>query len=222
MPKPTLIYFPARGRAELVRLVLAEAGVDWEEHPVGRGTPPRNGRPTDFAALKASGELPFEAVPVWEEPGGFRLAQSLAIANHVGRTHGLGGRTPLEAAQVDQWLGAYEDVRAELRKLGPMPPEGRAAFRAELRSTIVPRWLGWLDRLLRSNRGGAGFAVGEGITVADLALYYLLEIVRDNGMGEAIDRHPALAAFAQRIASRPRVAAYLASPRRPPFAPLPT
>ncbi len=221
MSKPTLIYFPARGRAELIRLVLAEAGVDYQEHPVGRGTPPVNGRPTDFAALKASGDLPFEAVPVWEEPGGFRLAQSLAIVNHLGRTHGLGGRTPVEAAQIDQWLGAFEDVRAELRKLTPMPAEQRAAFRAELRSSILPRWFGHLDRLLRANRGGAGFTVGEAVTVADLALYYLLETARENGMGDAIDRYPALAAFAQRIASRPRVAAYLASPKRPPFVPLP-
>ncbi len=193
MTKPTLIYFAARGRAELIRLVLAEAGVEYQEHPVGKGTPPVNGRPTDFAALKASGELPFEAVPVWEEPGGFRLAQSLAIVNHLGRAHGLGGRTPMEAARVDEWLGAFEDVRAELRKLTPMPAEQRGPFRAELRSSILPRWFGYLDRQLRANRGGAGFTVGEGITVADLALYYLLELVRDNGFGEAVDRYPALA-----------------------------
>lgn len=221
MAKPTLIYFPSRGRAELIRLVLAEAGVDYEEHPVGKGTPPVNGRPTDFAALKASGDLPFEAVPVWEEPGGFRLAQSLAIVNHLGRAHGLGGRTPVEAAQIDQWLGAYEDVRAELRKLTPMPAEQRPAFRAELKAKILPRWLGYLDRLLGANRGGTGFTVGEGITVADLALYYLLETVRENGMGEAIDRYPALAAFEKRIGSRPRIAAYVTSRKRPPFVPLP-
>ena len=221
MTKPTLVYFAARGRAEPIRLVLAEAGVDWQEHPVGRGTPLVNGRPTDFAALKASGDLPFEAVPVWEEPGGFRLAQSVAILNHLARAHGLYGRSPLEAAQVDQWLGAVEDVRAELRKLATTSPEQRAAVRTELRSTILPRWLGFLDRLLRANRGGAGFAVGEGVTTADLVLWYLLELVRDNDLGEAIDRYPALVGFAERIAARPRVAAYLGSSRRPPFAPLP-
>ena len=221
MQRPTLVYFNARGRAELIRLVLAEAGVDWQEHHVGRGTPPAGGRPTDLAALKASGELPFEAVPVWEEPGGFRLAQSLAIVNHLGRTHGLRGRSPVEAARVDEWLGAIEDVRAEVRKLATIPAEQRAALRAELRTSILPRWLGLLDRHLRRNRDGAGFTVGDGPTVADLALYYLLELARDNGMGEAIDRYPALVAFARRIASRPRVAAYLGSPKRPPFVPLP-
>jgi glutathione S-transferase len=221
MPKPTLIYFPSRGRAELIRLLLAEAGVDYVEHMIGKGTPPLNGRPTDFAALKATGDLPFEAVPVWEEPGGFRLAQSLAIANHLARTHGLGGRSPVEAARCDEWLGAIDDVRLELRKLVSTPADGRAALRAELRTVTLPRWLGFLDRQLLANQGGAGFAVGAGLTIADLALWYLLELIRDNGFGEPLDRQPALVAFAGRIASRPRLAAWIASPLRHPFTPLP-
>jgi glutathione S-transferase len=221
MTKPTLIYFAVRGRAELARLVAAEAGLDYQEHLVGKGTPPADGRPTDFTALKATGDLPFEALPVWEEPGGFRLAQSLAIANHIARSHGLGGRTPVETARCDEWLGAIDDVRLELRKLVSTPAEGRAALRAELRTTTLPRWLGFLERRLQANLGGAGFAVGAGVTIADLALWYLLELLRDNGFGEPLDRFPALVAFAGRIASRPRVAAWLASPRRHPLTPLP-
>ena len=111
MSKPTLIYFTTRGRAEVIRLLLAETGVDFQEHPIGKGTPPLNGRPTDFAALRATGDLPFDAVPVWEEPSGFRLAQSAAIANHIARAHGLRGETALEEAQCDQLLGAFEDAR---------------------------------------------------------------------------------------------------------------
>lgn len=221
MPKPTLLYFPVRGRGEVIRLLLAEAGVDYQEHPVGKGTPPHGGRPTDLAALQADGTLPFGAVPVWEEPGGFRLSQSQAIAAHLARTHGLAGKSPAEAARVEEWWGGIEDVRAEVRKLAAAPAERRAALRAELTATTLPRWLGFLDRLLRANRGGAAFAVGEGLTVADLALYYLLELLRDNGFGEAVDRYPALAAHAQRIASRPRLAAYLTSPKRPALTKLP-
>ncbi|MGB8931853.1 MAG: glutathione S-transferase [Anaeromyxobacteraceae bacterium] len=222
MSKPTLIYFAGRGRAELIRLVLAEAGVDYQEHVVGKGTAPVNGRPTDFTELKATGDLPFEALPVWEEPDGFRLAQSLAIASHVARAHGLVGRTPVEVARCDEWLGAVDDVRAQLRRLSSAPAEERAAIRTDLRTVTLPRWLGYLDRRLRANDDGRGFAVGAGVTIADLALWYLLEMIRDNGFGEAIDRLPVLSAFAQRIASLPRVAAWIASPRRRPFAPLPS
>jgi glutathione S-transferase len=221
MTKPTLYYLAARGRAELIRLILAEAGVDYTEHPVGHGTPPAGGRPTDFKELKASGFLPFGAVPVWEEPDGFVLAQSAAIAAYLGREHGLYGKTARHAALCDQMLGAFDDVRAELRKLYLAPPEGRAAVREQLASEALPRWFGHLDRLLASNGGGAGFLVGEAITVADLALWYLLELARDNDFGGAVERYPALTAFATRIAARPRLAAYLASPRRPPFVPMP-
>lgn len=222
MSKPTLIYFAGRGRAELIRLVLAEAGVDYQEHAVGRGTPPADGRPTDFAALKATGVLPFDALPVWEEPGGFRLAQSLAIASHLARTHGLRGKTAVEEARCDELLGAFEDVRGELRKIATAPAERRAAVREELANATLPRWMGYLDRLLRANDGGRGFVVGAGVTIADLALWYLLELLRDNGFGAAVDRFPALVAFAARIGSRPRIAAWVKSPRRRPFAPLPT
>lgn len=215
----TLIYFPARGRAELIRLILAEAGVDYVEHHVGMGTPPVNGRPTDFAALKASGQLAFEAVPVWEDSDGFRLAQSLAIANHLARTHGLAGQTHREQAQVEQALGGYDDARAELRKLMGAPKEQLAALRAELVAKTLPRWFGYFERLLKTN--GTGFLVGAGCTSADLALWYLVEACRDNELGAAITGFPLVGAHFERIGQRPKVAAYVGSAKRPAFTPLP-
>jgi len=221
MAKPTLIYFAARGRAEVIRLVLAEAGVEYQEHHVGKGTPPAHGRPTDLAELKAAGVLPFGAVPVWEEPDGLRLAQSAAIANHLARQHGLRGSPGIEVARCDELLGAVEDVRGELRKLHVAPAEQRPAIRAELLASVLPRWLGDLERHLRSGLESTGFAVGRHLTVADLALWYLLENVQDNGFGAALDGCPSLRAFFGRLAARPRLAAYLASPGRPAFTPLP-
>jgi glutathione S-transferase len=220
MKKPTLIYFKARGRAEVIRLVLAEAGVDYDEHPIGKDLPLWNGKPTDFQALKDSGLLPFQAAPVWEDADGFRLAQSAAIARYVAAIHGMGGKTPREQAQIDQMLGATDDVRVEIRRL-VSEPDKRPAIVAELTSTFLPKWMGFLDRTLAANRDGTGFVVGDSITVADLSLYYLLEMLRDNGFGGPIDACPRLVAFARRIAERPRIAAYLASPTRPPFIPLP-
>ena len=221
MDKPTLIYFAARGRGEIIRLVLAEAGQDWQEHVVARGTPPVNGRPTDFPALQATGELPFNALPVWEEPGGFRLAQSAAIANHLARAHGLRGKSAAEEAKVDEALGAADDVRMELRKVFTAAPEQRAAARAELAEKALPRWFGFLERLLKANHGGTGYLVGDGLTVADLALWYAVELAVDNELGAALPAHPLLEAWYRRVAARPRIAGYLKSPRRPAFAPMP-
>lgn len=221
MTKPTLLYFPARGRAELIRLVLAEAGVEFDEHHVGKGTPPAGGRATDLAALKAEGVLAFGAVPVWEEPGGFRLAQSAAIANYLARRNGLRGASAEEEGRCDELLGAVEDVRLELRKLQVAGPSERVALREQLIEKVLPRWLGDLERLLAPRLKATGFAVGASLTVADLALWYLLEMIRDNGFGAPLQACPALTAFCGRIAARPRIAAWLASPRRPAFVPMP-
>ncbi len=221
MTKPTLIYFAGRGRAELIRLVLAEAGVDWQEHHVGRGTPPANGRPTDIAQLRASGVLPFGAVPVWEEPDGLRLAQSAAIANHLARRHGLLAADPLEAARCDEVLGCVDDLRGELRKVQTASPEQRTAVRGELEGVVLPRWLGDLERHLKPSLETTGFVAGSALRLADLALWYLLEMLRDNGLGAPLEACPALSRFGDRIAARPRIASYVASPRRPAFAPLP-
>jgi glutathione S-transferase len=221
MPKPTLLYFASRGRAEVIRLVLAEAGVEFDEHHVGKGSPPANGRPTDLAALEAEGVLPFGAVPAWEEPGGFRLAQSAAIANHLARRHGLRGATPEEEDRCDELLGAVDDVRAELRKLFACPADQRAAVRADLAEKALPRWFARLERAYGKSLAATGFAAGPRLTVGDLALWYALEMARDNGFGGAFAACPQLRAFLDRIAARPRLAAYLASPRRPAFTPLP-
>lgn len=209
MSLPKLIYFASRGRAELVRLVLAEAGVAYEDETFAGADA--------FAALKASGRLPFGAVPVWEEPDGFRLAQSLAIARYLAAGHGLYGESLREHGRCDELLGAFDDVRAELRRLATAEPARRAEVRAELTGTTLPRWFGHLERLL----GAQTFVCGDRITVADLALWYLCELATDNDFGAALAGCPGLVAHARRIAERPRIAAWVASPRRFPVQRLP-
>lgn len=212
MSEPKLIYFSARGRAEVIRLLLAEAGVSYIDDTFAG---------PKFAEVKASGRLPFLAVPVWEEDG-FRLAQSAAIANHIARGHGLRGSTPRDEALIDQALGAVEDVRNEYRRLMTAEPAKRPEIRADLSTNALPRWFGLLEKLLASNDGGNGFIVGKSISVADLALWYALEIAYDNDFGAALGDCPKLAAYFKRIAARPKIAAYLSSPKRWPLQKLPS
>jgi glutathione S-transferase len=218
---PTLIYFAARGRGEVIRLVLAEAGVDYQELHVGQGTAPVNGRLTDFAELKASGELVFGALPVWEDADGFRLAQSNAIINYLGRLTGLHGKTDREQGLVDQAMGGVDDIRVELRKIAVALPGTRALERERITATFLPLWFGYFQRLLEGNKAAGGFLVGEALTIADLTLWYTLEMIRDNKLGEAMASYPVLAGFFERIQKRPRIQDYLVSSRRPLFMPLP-
>ena len=213
MALPKLIYFRARGRGEVIRLALSEAGVEWQEENFSG--------PDEFAALKSSGRLPFLAVPVWEEDD-LRLAQSAAIANHIARTHGLYGKAPREAALIDQAIGAADDVRLEIRKIVTGDAAKRPEIRAELLTTTLPRWFAMLEKLLASHQDGKAFLVGDTISLADLHLWYVLEVAQDNGFGAALADAPKLRAFFDRIAKRPKIAPYLASARRPALQLLPT
>jgi glutathione S-transferase len=215
MTLPTLTYFSSRGRAELIRLVCAEAGVPYEERSLGVYHPVD--KTPAFEALKATGVLPFGAVPLWEEPGGLRLAQSDAIVRHLARTHGLYGRDAREAAHCDMIFAGVDDARTEVRRLITTEPEKRAAFREELRASILPRWLGYFEALL----GDGAFVLGDRPSFADVALFLMFENLHDNDLAAPYTSCPRLAAHAARMAARPGIAAYVASPKRFPVQRLP-
>lgn len=220
MEKPRLTYFSSRGLAEVIRILLADVGVDYDEMAVGTWDPA--GMPAAFLELRERGVLAFDALPLWEEPGGFRLVQSGAILRHLARTHHRYGDTAYEAARCDQWLAGVDDLRVDVRKLVSVAPTARADLRQEMIAAIVPRWLGRFERLLAANGDHGGVAVGARASVADIALWYLLETLSDNGLVPTLTEYPRLTELYQRIGERPGIAAHRRSPRRYPSQLLPT
>jgi glutathione S-transferase len=219
MTLPVLTYFSSRGRAELIRLLCAEAEIAYEERNLGVYHPVE--KTPAFDALKATGTLPFDAVPLWEEEDGFRLAQSNAIVRHLARTHDRYGRDAHEAAHCDMILDSVDDARLELRKLVTTEPAKRPALREELARITLPLWLARFERVLAANGDGLGFIVGDAPSVADVALFLLFENLRDNGFGAAYTSYPRLAAYGERLAARPGLASYVVSVKRFPIQLLP-
>jgi len=86
--------------------------------------------------------------------------------------------------------------------------------RDEYERTTLPDTLGRLERLLVQNRGGEGFWVGDRLSYVDFIAWHHLDYVRPFSQC-TIERFPALHGFKQRIETRPRIAQYLSSPRRP-------
>jgi glutathione S-transferase len=204
MSMPRLTYFSARGIAELPRMLLAEAGVEYEEVHVGVYHPTE--KTAEFLALKDAGKLAFDQLPLWEERDGFAVVQSDAIVRHIARTRSLYGHDEREMAGCDMLLEAVKDVRGELRRLQGVPAEERASMRETLVDAVLPRWLGYFDKWLEKN-GDRGYLVGAGVTCADISLFGLLETLADNDMGRAVGFFPRLMAFEERMRHRPRVAA---------------
>lgn len=101
-----LIYFPIRGRGEMIRLALVYAGVDYEDESV------------DYQVMKADPvKFPFGQVPALLDDEGLFLVQSNAILRHLGRKYDMYGSSLTESAYIDIFLDGVEDIRQRYANL---------------------------------------------------------------------------------------------------------
>ena len=101
-----LVYFNIRARAEPARLLLAYAGVGYQDVRVEQ--PWLNmANMQHWDSIKT--EFAFQQLPVlfWD---GEQIAQSLAVTRFIAKQLGLAGKDNLEEAQVNEIIYAIEDV----------------------------------------------------------------------------------------------------------------
>ena len=103
LPNIKLTYFNLRARAEPARILLAYAGVSYQDNRL----PPPWENIEAWAAQKNS--YPYGCLPMlyWGEE---EIAQSVAIARFLATKFGLIGRDNIETAQVDEIICALQDV----------------------------------------------------------------------------------------------------------------
>ena len=94
---------------------------------------------------------------------------------------------------------------------------GRVRAKA-FRESRMKKYLAYLERMLQ--HGKTGYLVGSSATYADLAAFQIVEglsYAYPKAMKRLAGDISQLLAHHDRIAARPKLAAYLASPRRLPF-----
>jgi glutathione S-transferase len=195
-----LRYFPFPGRAGAIRDALRIGNVRFEDEHVP---------PDRFREQKAAGELPFGSLPVLEVESGGRTtsaAQSNAILRFVGRLTGLYPvDDPLRALKVDEALDVAEDLYHLIApSIGEQDADRRKAMRKILADETLPRWGGYLERLLVAN-GKTGFVAGDALTVADLKLHYAVDKLTNGSLDgvpkTVLDDFPALGAWRKNVAA---------------------
>jgi glutathione S-transferase len=209
-----------QGRGEFVRLALEDAGADYIDVAREDG----DGSISGFLDGKHEGALPF--APPFLKEGRLLIAQVANILQHLGPQLDLvpdSEAKRLYAHQLQLTIADlvaevhdshhpiassqyYEDQRAEAQR--------RAADFRDLR---LPKFLGYFEQVLE--RSGGRHALREHSYV-DLSLFQLmagLDYAFPRAMQRLGTRLPHLHALTRRVAERPRIAAYLDSPRRLPF-----
>jgi len=195
-----LRYFPFPGRAAAIRDALRMGGVAFEDVHVP---------PDRFREQKEAGELPFGSLPVLdvETPEGMvSAAQSNAILRFAGRRAGLYPMDdPVRALKVDEALDLGEDLYHVIGpSIGEADPGRRKAMRKVLAEETLPRWAGFLERLLVAN-GRTGFVVGDSLSVADLKLYWVVDKLTNGTLDgiptSLLDGLAAVAAWRKNVAA---------------------
>jgi glutathione S-transferase len=221
MARYELFYWPGiQGRGEFVRLALEDQGlayVDVARAPGGMAM--MNG------LLRGEGQrLPPFAPPILRR-GKLVLAQTSTILAYLGARHGLVPADETSRLHAQQIQLTLADLVAEVHDTHhPIDPglyyedqRRPAAMRAAaFRRDRIPKFLGWLERVLE--RGP--WLLGRPFSYVDLSAFQVmegLEYAFPRAMKTARSRAPRLERLRERVRNRPRIAAYLGSERRIPF-----
>ena len=224
-----LYYWPSiQGRGEFVRLALEEADADYID--VARGSE-KDGEGVPAVMELISGETiatpPF--APPFLKAGKLIIGQTANILFYLGGRHKLApvseaGRLWTHQLQltVTDFLKEIHDTHHPIASsLYYEDQKPEALRRTEVfRELRAPKYLGYFERVLEQNPAGDKFMVGRSLSYADLSMFQLVEGLRyafpkaARGWEKKTRR---LVALHDWVAVRPRVAAYLASPRRISF-----
>lgn len=164
-----LVYFPARGRAEAIRVACALGGIEIEDlrYPGEQ-----------IYAKKASGELapPFNQFPFWMDANGQSLAQSGAILRYVAKKAGLVPSDDFEAAVMDSISEQCNDVASAIYNIvyfGTKSKEERAVELEKFTTERLPNMLAGVVKYLGDRDS---FSSSLPVTVADISVFCLVQM----------------------------------------------
>ena len=221
-----LYYQPSiQGRGEFVRLALEDSGADYID--VARD--PNFGRPGIMKFLEDPSLEHPPFAPPFLKAGKLVISQTANILQFLAPRLALVPKSEPSRLWANQlqltiadWLYEtgqthhpianvlyYEQQADEAKK--------RAAHFTAIR---IPKFLGYFERILKQHGKGGDFIFGKKVSYVDLSLFQMIEGLRyafPKTMARLEAQHAKMAALHDRVLLRPRIAAYLSSPRRLAF-----
>jgi glutathione S-transferase len=216
-----LYYWPGiQGRGEFVRLALEEAGAPYTDVA-------REDEAAFMRCLAGKGVVHPPLAPPFLKAGKLLIGQTANILLFLGERHNLAPKSEAGRLWTHQLQLTIADLVAEIHDAhhpisGGLYYEDQkpeAARRSEaLRNERLPKYLGYFAKVLA--HGDTGWLTGHRITYADLSLFQIVAGLRyafPLCAKRLESKYPALTMLHDRVAARPRIAAYLKSKRRLPF-----
>ena len=190
MSQYKLTYFNIRGRAELIRLILTQAGVQYEDKRITK---------EEWGELKP--KTPYGCVPILEVEGK-TLSGSLEIARFVAERHGLAGSNDLENAEIAGIMDCIRDfVLAFVKFVFEKDETRKAELKKKFDEEDTPRYLSLLEKRVTAQ----GWLYGSKVTYVDLAFFN----VSDRVPAEVLAKYPGLKSVKDKVEALPNIAKWL-------------
>ncbi|KAG4103191.1 hypothetical protein H8356DRAFT_1647316 [Neocallimastix lanati (nom. inval.)] len=206
-----VFYFPIKGRAELVRLLLVAAKANWESKGV-----------TDWPKEKFSTEgLLYKQVPMLIEHKSngkeLRLVQTGAIVRYIANKFNLVTECPCKNALLDSYfVGLYEFFNGVMGEV--FSNSGKENFneiiKEYIKSDFVKNNISYQEAILASN-GSNGHYMDDKLTYVDVIAYGFVESYLNIEGLFTKETTPNLLKVYETVGQNPDIAAYLKSDKRP-------
>ena len=218
-----LFYWPEiQGRGEFVRLALEAAGAEYVD--VARERGPGLGVAAMLRLMRgrAADRPPF--APPFIRTGKLVIAQTANILFYLAPRLSLVPKAETSRIWAHQLQLTVEDLIVDVHDTHhPLAStryyhEQKAAARRRAQFFVeerAPELLDYFERVL-----GDGYVFGRRLSYVDLSLFQVVAGLRygfPNMMARLAPQIPKLEALHDRVMQRPRVSAYVSSPRRLPF-----
>ena len=220
-----LYYWPEiQGRGEFVRLAFEDAGADYVD--VARS-------PKGMAAMmrlmesRSTNRAPF--APPFLKAGNLVIAQTTNILLYLGPRLNLVPKNEPSRIWAHQlqltiadWVAEVHDTHHPISgNLYYVDQKREARRRAEnFIAERLPKFLGYFEQILKRNPKGTEYLVSKAVSYVDLSAFQMIAGLRyafPRAMARLEPKHPRLIDLYDRVSARPRLSAYLSSPRRLAF-----
>jgi len=187
---------PVSGNCYKARLLLAHLGIPYERRDLD--VVDRSDRPEVLGGLN-----PDLRVPTLVLDDGRPLAESGAILWYFGEGSRFVPADRYDRAKVLQWMFfeqyTHEPALAVVRFL--VAYSGRADEHRETIEARTKQGYRALDAMEAHLVDADGYLVGDGLTLADIALYAYTHVANEGGF--SLERYPAIRAWLDRVAAEP-------------------
>jgi glutathione S-transferase len=209
-----------QGRGEFIRLALEDAGADYID--VARQA---DGERAMLRLLDGKDVEHPPLAPPYLKAGELLIGQTANILFYLGQHHGLAptaeaGRLWAHQLQltiadlVDEVHDTHHPIASSLYYEDQRSEAKRRT--ADFLKSRAPKYLGYFEKVLARKQ----YLLGADLTYPDLSLFQVVAGLRyafPRAMAQLEPKYPGVTALHDRVAVRPRIAAYLSSNRRIPF-----